>query len=331
MSEIRWDLVKQNWVAVAANRALKPNDFPIAKMGLEAPATGGFCPFCEGNENFTPPEITAYRPNSPANEKGWLVRAIPNKFSAFTLEGELVKTQTGIFSCYNGLGEHEVIIEDPRHGVEFHDLSLERIEIVLNIFKERYQDLSRDERIKYIQIYKNRGMFAGASLEHCHSQIVGLPFVPQENSGLPKYYRDNNRCLLCDMLAQETATGERLVCKTDHFILICPYAPRFPYETWIVPQRHYEHFADINEAEVRDLARVLKKLTGVIIDCLDNPSYNLVINTAPVNVEPEAGYHWYMELTPRLLVNAAVEIAAGIYMNPVAPELSAAMLREIMS
>lgn len=331
MSEIRWDLVKHNWVAVAANRALKPNDFPIAKMELEACAAAGFCPFCEGNEAYTPPEITAYRTDSQANEKGWLVRAIPNKFSAFALEGILEKTNTGIFSCYNGLGEHEVIIENPQHGVEFHELSLERIEIILDIFKQRYQDLSKDERIKYIQIYKNRGMFAGASLEHSHSQIVGLPFVPQENCGLPEYYRQHNRCLLCDMLAQEKANDDRVVWANDHYIMLCPYAPRFPYETWIIPQRHSEHFAEINEEEIKDLALILKKFTGIIIDSLNNPSYNLVINTAPVNVEHEAGYHWYIEITPRLLVNAAVEIATGVYMNPVAPELSAVMLKEKMS
>ncbi len=327
MSEIRWDVVKNNWVAVAAERALKPNDFPIAKKALEASEAPGFCPFCEGHEAFTPPEIAAYRQSSEANADGWLVRAIPNKFSAFELEGSLKKTNTGIFTCYNGLGDHEVIIENPQHGVEFHDLSVERIEIILNMFKERYLDLSQDERIKYIQIYKNRGMFAGASLDHSHSQIVALPFVPQENRGLVDYYHKNTSCLICDILKQESG-GERMVMESDYYMLLCPYAPRFSYETWIIPKRHSEHFGEITEDEIKDLAIIMKKFIALIIDCLQNPSYNLVINTAPVNVEHEGGYHWYMELTPRLLVNAGVEIATGVYMNPVAPELAAAMFRE---
>lgn len=330
MSEIRKNLVKNKWVAVAAHRALKPNDFPIAKKELEVSAVPGFCPFCEGNESFTPAEISAWRGNSEANTTGWSVRVIPNKFSAFALEGDLSEKHLGIYSFYNGLGQHEVIIENPAHGVEFHELNPERVEIILQTFKNRYQDLCKDERIKYIQIYKNRGMFAGASLEHSHSQIVALPFAPNENAGLTEYFRENGSCLLCDMIRQESTDGERLVFDGEHFILLCPYAPRFPYETWIIPRRHSEHFGDINHEELKELASILNVFTNVIIDSLGNPSYNLVINTAPVNVSHEDGYHWFLEITPRLLVNAGVEIATGLFINPVAPELSAAMLREQM-
>ena len=258
MSEIRRNLVKNKWVAVAAQRALKPNDFPIAKKALEASNSAGFCPFCEGNEAFTPPEITAFRENTEANSTGWLIRNIPNKFSAFELEGVLEEKKHGIYTFYNGLGHHEVVIENPGHGVEFHELGLDRIEKILEIFRDRYLNLARDERIKYIQIYKNRGMFAGASLEHSHSQIVALPFVPDENTGLNDYYGTNNSCLLCDMMKQESNDGERLVISSEHYVLLCPYAPRFPYETWIIPKRHIEHFGDINNDELKELASVLK-------------------------------------------------------------------------
>ncbi|MBP1761569.1 MAG: UDP-glucose--hexose-phosphateuridylyl transferase [Firmicutes bacterium] len=329
MSELRRDLVKNNWVSVAEHRALKPNDFPIAKKALESSVMGAFCPFCEGNEQFTPPEIAAYREDSEPNTKGWLVRAIPNKFSAFELEGELEETCLGVFSRYNGLGKHEVIIEAPEHDIDFHQLSVERMEIILKIMRDRYNDLACDKRIKYIQIYKNRGIFAGASLEHSHSQIVALPLVPAENQGMIDYYKEKHHCLLCDILAQEMS-DERLVAESEAFILLCPYAPRFPYETWIIPKNHKEHFGGISAAEIQDLAKIIKKFSNVMIESLADPSYNLVINTAPVNVDYQPGYHWYIELTPRLLVNAAVEIASGIYINPVAPELAAAMLREKM-
>jgi UDPglucose--hexose-1-phosphate uridylyltransferase len=329
MSELRKDLVKNNWVSVAEHRALKPNDFPIAKKALESSATGGFCPFCEGNEQFTPPEVASYRENSAPDTKGWLVRAIPNKFSAFELEGELEESRNGVFSRYNGLGKHEVVIETPEHDIDFHQLSIERLEIILKIMRDRYNDLAADARIKYIQIYKNRGIFAGASLEHSHSQIVALPLVPAENQGVIDYYNIHQRCLLCDIVAQES-NDERLVAESTDFILLCPYAPRFPYETWIIPKNHREHFGEITAEEIQELAAIIKKFSSVMIESLGNPSYNLVINTAPVNVAYQPGYHWYIEVTPRLLVNAAVEIASGIYINPVAPELAAAMLREAM-
>lgn len=329
MSELRKDLVKNNWVSVAEHRALKPNDFPIAKKALESSATGGFCPFCEGNEQFTPPEVAAYRENSAPDTKGWQVRAIPNKFSAFELQGQLEESRYGVFSRYNGLGKHEVVIEAPDHATDFHQLPIERLEIILKILRDRYNDLAADERIKYIQIYKNRGIFAGASLEHSHSQIVALPLVPAENQGVADYFNANQRCLLCDILAQERGE-ERFIAESEEFILLCPYASRFPYETWIVPKNHREHFGAISAAEIKDLAATLKKFSNVMIEKLENPSYNLVINTAPVNVAYQPGCHWYIEVTPRLLVNAAVEIASGIYINPVAPELAAAMLREAM-
>ncbi|HBQ86783.1 MAG TPA: galactose-1-phosphate uridylyltransferase, partial [Syntrophomonas sp.] len=138
------------------------------------------CPFCEGNEANTPPEIAVVRkPDTAPNGPGWMVRTIPNKFSAFELEGELQQNRTGINESCNGLGRHEVVVETPEHHLELQDYTMERIELVLSTLKGRYNDLARDERIKYIHIYKNRGLFGGASLAHSHSQVVGLPMVPE--------------------------------------------------------------------------------------------------------------------------------------------------------
>lgn len=329
VSEIRRDMVKNNWVAIATDRALKPNDFPIAKKGVETSEVQGFCPFCEGNEKFTPPEIAAYRPgNQEADASGWSIRAIPNKFSAFNLEGELEEKQKGIYCTYNGLGQHEVIIETPKHGLAFYQFDLDRIAMIIKMLKNRYNDLSSDPRIKYIQIYKNSGMFGGASLEHSHSQIVSLPLVPVENAGIPDYYQEKGNCLICEMMKQEKEEGERLIYETEHFMLICPYASRFSYETWVIPKRHCEHFGEINETEIQELAKISQKYTQAMFEGLGNPSYNFIINTAPVNVPYKEGFHWYMEINPRLLVQAGVEVATGFFINPVAPELAASILRE---
>jgi UDPglucose--hexose-1-phosphate uridylyltransferase len=329
MAEIRWDLIKNNWVAIATNMALRPQDFPINKWGIETTGNAIFCPFCEGHEEATPPEIMAIRNNdSEADTAGWSVRVIPNKFSMFNLDGILEKKNPGIYSNYNGLGRQEVLIETPLHGVELHDYGQERIIMIIKVLKQRYIDLSQDDRIKYIQIYKNRGIFAGASQAHSHSQVMGLPFAPQENSGLIDYYHKTGSCLLCDIITQEKLARERLVYETEHFLLICPYASRFPYETWVIPKQHCEHFGAINEGEIKELAMICKKYTRAMIECLQNPAYNYMLNTAPVNVPYIPGFHWYLEITPRLLVTAGVDIATGIYMNPVAPELSAELLRE---
>jgi UDPglucose--hexose-1-phosphate uridylyltransferase len=329
MAEIRRDLVKSNWVGIVADMALKPQEFPINKWGIETTSNNIICPFCEGHEAFTPPEIMAIRhDDSEANAAGWSIRVIPNKFSVLHPDGILEKKHNGIYSNYNGVGRQEVIIETPEHGVDLHEFDEARIVMIINILKQRYNVLSQDDRIKYIQIYKNRGIFAGASQEHSHSQVIGLPFVPQENSGVIDYYHKTGSCLLCDIIRQEKLVRERLVYETEHFLLICPYASRFPYETWVIPKKHCEHFGAISEAEINELAMLCKKYTSAMIDCLQNPAYNYMLNSAPVNVPYIPGFHWYLEITPRLLVTAGVDIATGIYMNPVAPELAASLLRD---
>jgi UDPglucose--hexose-1-phosphate uridylyltransferase len=329
VAEIRRDLVKNNWVAITEDMALKPHDFPINKRGIETTGIPILCPFCEGHESSTPPEILAYREDHlEANSPGWSIRVIPNKFSVFHLQGILEKRRTGIYSNYNGVGRQEIIIEIPEHGVDIHDYDKDRIAMIFRVLKGRYNELSQDDRIKYIQVYKNRGIFAGASQEHSHSQIMALPFVPRGNSGVIDYYKKNTRCLICDIIEQEKKAGLRVIYESDYFLVICPYASRFSYETWVIPKQHCEHLGSISDTEISDLAGVFKIYSSTMMDCLQNPAYNLVFNTAPVNVPYKRGFHWYMEITPRLLVTAGVDIATGIYMNPVAPELAAELFRE---
>ncbi|NSW82807.1 MAG: DUF4931 domain-containing protein [Syntrophothermus sp.] len=330
MNELRRDYVRNRWVSISSALGWKPKDFPVMKISASSPQSG-FCPFCEGNEEVTPPEIAAFRQEqSEPNGPGWLVRAIPNKFTAFSMEGSLEERKDGVFHRYNGLGQHEVVIETPRHDIDFHDLETKNMEMTIAMFRLRYNDLAKDQRIKYVQIYKNRGMFAGASLGHCHSQIIGLPFAPQENIGLTQYYKEHRECLICTMLKQELDAEERIVYQDEHFVVLCPYASRFAYETWIVPKRHTEHFGQVNEEEEKGLAVLCKRVSLAIVKGLDNVSYNFVINTAPVNSPYEPGYHWYMEFTPRLLVAHGFEIATGIYMNLVPPETAAPVLREAL-
>ncbi|MDO4539789.1 MAG: DUF4931 domain-containing protein [Syntrophomonadaceae bacterium] len=330
MPELRYDLVKKTWVSVAGDRALRPNDFPLARKNLEA-AVSLFCPFCEGNEQYTPPEL-AVRRNAPGepNTPGWDLRVIPNKYAAFELTGEFVEQRNGMYRSCTGLGTHEVVVESAQHDLEFHQFDRARIHMLIKVLVERYRVLAQDPRIRYIQIYKNRGMVAGASLEHSHSQIVALPLVTRENQGMPDYYEANGRCLLCDMMEQEFKRPERLIFEGEHFIIMCPFAPRFPYESWIVPRDHAENFGDMTPGEMEELSSLLYHYSRAVIDGLSNPAFNYVVNTAPVNSGPTPGYHWYWEIVPRLLIESAVEVASGIHMNPVAPELAAPMLREAL-
>ncbi|MGS0746512.1 galactose-1-phosphate uridylyltransferase [Syntrophomonas erecta subsp. sporosyntropha] len=332
MPELRRDLFRDNWVVVATDVVLKPKDFPINKTGVGHPVGNNFCPFCEGHEDYTTRELAAFRkegtrPDTP----GWQVRTIPNKFSVFNLEGELSTETRGVFTRSNGLGQHEVIVETPQHGIEFHRFPVSRFELVYRMMQLRYNTLAKDQRLKYIQIYKNRGLFAGASLEHSHSQIIALPMVPAHQQGVPRYYRENQACLLCSMLKEEEEALNRIVYETEHFVVLCPYASRFSYEAWIIPRRHTEHYGEITREELKNLAEVSTIFFRAMVDLLDNTSYNIVINTAPVNVPYQGGYHWYMEVTPRLIVSNGIELATGYHVNPVSPEIAAEFLRNKLS
>jgi UDPglucose--hexose-1-phosphate uridylyltransferase len=329
LPELRKDLVRDNWVVIVADNALKPDQFPINRNQVSAHFDGSDCPFCEGREACTTQEIAAVRlqgslPDSP----GWLVRTVPNKYAAFNLEGELHRSQTGLFECFNGLGHHEVVIETPWHYQEIHQRSPEHIEHLYRLLRQRYRDLKQDPRIKYIQIYKNRGLFAGASQQHSHSQILAYPMVPGQNAAIGRYYEKHQRCLICDTIAAEIARKIRVVTETDYFLLLCPYASRFSYEAWIIPKTHTEHYDGISDQEIADLAVLSKAYIGAMMNALDHPAYNISINTAPVNNGEEKGYHWFMEITPRLMVMNAVEIGTGFYMNPVAPERAAQILSQ---
>ncbi len=330
MPELRKDLVHDKWVLIATEQALEPRFFPINRNGTYV-RRDTVCPFCEGNESLTPPEIVAVRKNnSPPDSPGWLVRAIPSKYSAFKLEGDLLEGQTGIYHNCNGLGKQEVVIGNPVHNCQFHQFSLERIEIIYKVLKERYRALAADPRIKYIQIYKNQGLFAGASQEHSHSQIIALPMLPVHVPIQTTYYHENHKCLICAIIEQERGSGERIVYESEYFLLLSPYASRFSYETWIIPKEHKEHFGDISEEEIADLARTLKTFLTIMLGSLSDPSYNIVINTGPLNGVSSAGAHWFMEITPRFIVTNGFEMATGYYTNPVAPELSAALFRTAM-
>lgn len=327
MAELRRDMVRDDWVVIVTNRALKPKDFPINRNGVHAEFDSSLCPFCEGHEQETTPEIIAFRkegslPDSP----GWLVRTIPNKFPIFRLEGELREDEQGIYRRYNNLGQHEVIIETPEHDLQLHQLPLEQVELVLKMMILRYNTLAADKRIKFIQIYKNKGLFAGASQGHSHSQMLGFPIIPESYRGIQEYYTRTGKCLLCTMIEEERKQRERVIFESDYFLVLCPFASRFPYEAWIIPKRHQPHFADLQAEEITNLAVLLKKYLASMLASLQDPSYNIMINSAPVNTTRQYEYHWFMEINPRLLVANGVEIASGLYLNPVAPEVAAGIL-----
>ena len=288
MPELRKDPITGRWVIIATDRARRPSDFSREPVVISSPTR--FCPFCYGNEQKTPPEVLAYRVNGGANQPGWSLRVIPNKFPVLGIEGDLSRQGDGMFDKMAGIGAHEVIVETPEHTATLATMGEKQVEDVLWAFRERVLDLRKDRRLLYILLFKNHGEHAGATLEHAHSQLIALPVIPkrvkEELDGAQVYYNFKERCVFCDIVRQESQAGARLVTETERFVVIQPYAARFPFETWIVPKRHESHFEESGAPDLQNLAWVLRSTLRKLDKTLERPAYNFLIHNAPCRNRP---------------------------------------------
>ncbi len=331
MPELRKDPVTGRWVIISTERSKRPHDFAITHVH---PIGREGCPFCPGHEDLTPPEVLAYRPSGGApNGPGWTVRVVPNKFPALKVEGSLDREGEGLFDRMNGIGAHEVIIETPDHTKTLATMGEGDIERVLEAYRDRIRDLKQDGRLRHILVFKNHGAAAGATLEHGHSQLIALPMVPdfvrEELDGAQRHFAEKERCLFCDILHQEAAAGRRIVQENADIIALSPYAPRFPFETWLLPRRHGARFEDASAHEYESLARMLKALLTRLDRALEFPPFNLILHTAPFAEPVGESYHWHLEVLPKVTRSAGFEWGTGFYINPTSPEEATDVLRAV--
>ncbi len=338
MSELRRDPMTGGWVIIAGERGHRPSDFGSAR----APRRKGFCPFCPGHESTTPYEVAAYRDGTAPNTPGWKVRTIPNKYAALRIEGNLDREGDGVYDRMRGIGAHEVIIETPDHDRAIPDFTNDEMKLVLRMYRDRVNDLKRDSRFRYIQLFKNHGGVAGSALDHSHSQVIALPITPrwvkQELTCSREYYAIKERCLLMDIVRQEAQQGLRTVCENTSFLAFCPYASKFPFETWVVPRIQQNDYALLQDRQLEPLAEVLIEVLRALRKGLEDPPYNFIIHSAPAKY-PKPGawqtidedFLWHIEIIPRLTRIAGFEWGTGCHINPTPPEDSAKFLRETIA
>jgi UDPglucose--hexose-1-phosphate uridylyltransferase len=256
---------------------------------------------------------------------------MPNKFPALQIFGDLTKTGEGIFDKMNGIGAHEVIVETPDHMQSLSTISLKGVEDALWAYYQRLNDLRKDKRLKYVLIFKNEGEAAGASLEHSHTQLIGLPIIPklvkEETDAAKRYYDLKERCIFCDVISQELDSKKRVIYENARYVAIAPFAPSAPFETWILPKKHESGFypPDNNFAPLAEIFQVVLKQIDKILDI---PPYNFVLHTSPFTEEVNDYYHWHIEIVPKLTKIAGFEWGSGFYINPTPPEESARFMRE---
>jgi UDPglucose--hexose-1-phosphate uridylyltransferase len=328
LPEIRQDAISGHWVIVAPERARRPHAFANerAQHGKAEP-----CPFCPGNEPETPPEVMAIRDHGQANEPGWRLRIVPNKFPALRRDA-LPAPPPDVGLRRTAAGAHEVVIETAEHDVTWSRLPIPRLSEVLEAIRTGMAALAGEPGVEYVFFFKNHGEAAGATLEHPHSQLLALPMVPAlvaaELEGAERYYARTDRCYFCELAEDEAAGGDRLVLDCGPVAALAPYAARAPFEVWILPRRHQATLGEATPAEIEALARAIRGALRKLDEALGETAYNLFLHEAPQRSGPLRHYHWHFELIPRLARLAGFEWGAQMFINPIAPEEAARRLRE---
>lgn len=326
MSELRRDPTTREWVIIATERAARPHSFRRASEPRVTSREN--CPFCPGRESETPPEVLAY-----PRDGSWQVRVVPNLYAALTPEGTTERrTVDNYFMAMDGVGAHEVVIETPDHDRSIALMTDEEVLAVLRAYQERYHALRESPSVRFVVIFKNHGREAGTSLEHPHSQIVATPIAPprvrRRFEIATDYYDARGSCLYCDVVRWEREAERRVVMENGAFVVIHPYASRSPFETWILPKTHQPCFAFTEQAELLELAKVLRSTLRKIYHALGDPDYNYIIHTAPAEDEDNPYFLWHIQIVPRLTTAAGFEMGSGIYINTALPEDTARFMRE---
>lgn len=331
MPELRKDPVISRWIIISTERGKRPTDFIVERNSVKS----GFCPLCPGNENTTPPEVLSYSNSTQhtPNQADWSLRVVPNKYPALVIEGDINKEGDGLYDKMHGIGAHEVIIETPDHNKTFTYLPANMMMQVFIAFRDRLLDLSRDSRFRYVMVFKNYGAAAGASLEHSHSQLIALPILPRmiasELAGSLSYYKYKERCIFCDIVRQEIKQDVRVIAQNDRFIAIVPFAPRSPFEMWVLPKQHSSSYISMDDKSFQKLTAIFSECMRRLDQCIPNVPYNFVLHTAPSRAEPLKYYHWHFEIMPKLTTVAGFEWGSGFYINSVPPEEAAKYLKEV--
>ena len=321
MPELRRHYFLEEYCIIASERSKRPSDFLAARAVSGDEKT---CPFCPGNEEMTPPSVAVYSDKGvlfegPGSGPGWQLRVFPNVFAAMVSSP---KPPTAEWIALPGHGHHEVIVDSPQHRENTADFSLDHMERLLLVYRDRYLHYSSLDEVKYISIFKNWGKEAGASLSHSHSQIITLPILPPLMKREQEAILQSSFCPFCNIVERER-TSCRLIAEDEHWLLIAPFYSLAPYETWILPKRHLSNLAEIKDIERKSLAVLMKNVLGSLRSLLDDPPYNLMIFQQP------AGYHFNIRIQPAVSKIAGFERSTGIYINSVPPEQAAAELSEL--
>jgi UDPglucose--hexose-1-phosphate uridylyltransferase len=320
VSQLRLDPLTGRWIAISLERAERPHAFQTRSLPVEDdPSRPG--PFCPGNEDLTPPAIETY-----GTDDGWKVRVMPNKYPAFSGHEPMVVTHLGpVFTQAPAGGEHEIVVFTPSHNGSFADLTPEQAGLVLAAIRDRIAEHSHIPGLRYSQAIVNYGREAGASIEHPHGQLLGIPFVPRGLSDeLAGFARFQGSCLLCTTAEAEIAVQHRVIVDDDRVVVVAPFWSGSPFEMLVIPKTHEPHLHDAQPPDLTGVARAIRSALEKLRDTVGDVAYNVVFHSAPFRLQGD--YHWHVHLVPKLTTRAGFELGTGVLLNVMPPELAAQAL-----
>jgi UDPglucose--hexose-1-phosphate uridylyltransferase len=326
MSEFRLNMSTGEWVIIAPERAKRPVDYQNRSICPPPESHSANCPFCPGNEHMCQPAVYEV-----GEGDRWSLRVVPNIYAAVNRSVPPVRERHGLYLRTSGYGTAEVLVESSEHNADLAHLPIPQVEEIVKAYRHRFNELSEDPHIAIVNIFKNHGAGAGASLAHPHSQIIATmvapPHVTDQIFYAKRSFNTWGHCVYCDMIEEELRTRERIVMETAHFVAFCPFASKYPYELRVFPKRHSAIFGAITAAEEHDFAIVLHNVLLKLYLLLGNPDYNYYIRSVASSDGQVQYYHWHLAITPRLSQQAGFELGTRIYINSSSPEVCAAELR----
>ena len=342
-------IVPTESVLVSTARGMRPRKAE-EKVQRDNRAHVETCPFCKGNEDKTPPTIKAW-----PNDADWQVRIVPNLYPVLGDDREQSSLTLGLQQVIDGYGRHEVIIDNPAHGIALHEMTQAHLQQLFILYRQRMDELyASDPRLKYVLVFKNFGPAAGASIPHTHSQIIAMPVVPQnvadEVSYSAQYHNKHNQCVFCSLIDEALTyeatiydresgeirrkidVGQYVIEKGQRFIAIKPFASRYEWEVHILPLRHQADFLDCQDDDLEEFALLLKRTMQRLDDVIGGAQYNFFLHSVPHGKGADnhaASYHWHLEICPRTSIPTGFELGSGLFVSTISPEDAAKQLREV--
>ena len=327
---MRLDPLTEAWTIFSEARPIPP------AFGSVRAGGGSGSPFTAGHEQHAAHALYT----APAPAGGWQVRVVPNRAPIVRVEGDATRRSDGFYDRMDGIGAHEIVIEDPGSAA-LEELPLAEIEKVVIAWKVRMLDLMNDPRMRSFAIVKNVGIPAGARVAHSVSQLVAMAVVPpllgRKLAVARAFFETKKRSIFEDILAEEIRTASRLVYENNGFAVFCPYASRAPFELAVYPKRQCPDFHGLTDQEAAQLADALKTALRKLNRALDHAPYNLMLFTAPTRsgrsdhwTTIESDFRWHIEILPRLYFRGGVELGTGCWLNTVWPETAAEHLRSLV-